>query len=154
MLDDYIIMPVYFPFELLVVLCRKNNKKHSGKAWRSSIECVNSNAITQNLQFPISEIDEILTNFVSIQYLTSRYFQIAMKPKNITKIVPITKNVCFVFKLRSASFSDAPFTFQKAMHKIPRPLLGKGVLVYLDDIIVVATKFDFKISEINFYLVA
>lgn len=35
-----------------------------------------------------------------------------------------------------------PYTFEKTTNTILKPLLGKGVLVYLDDIIVMAAMFE------------
>lgn len=37
---------------------------------------------------------------------------------------------------------DTPSTFQKAMTTILKPLLGAGVLIYLDDIIIMAVTFE------------
>lgn len=42
----------------------------------------------------------------------------------------------------SFGLSRALSTFQKAMNTIFKPLLGKGILVYLDDFIVISATFD------------
>lgn len=78
------------------------------------------------------------TNFISTLDLTSGNFQIAVKPDDVTKPAFITKKGCFTFKRMSFGLSGAPSNFQKAMNTILRSLLGKGVLLYLDDIIVMA----------------
>lgn len=66
--------------------------------------------------------------------LTSGYFQIAKKFEDIvTKTAFIKKSVCYAFKRTSFDLSGAPCTFQKAMNKIFKPLLGKEILLYLED---------------------
>lgn len=62
-----------------------------------------------------------------------------MNPKDIIKTAFISSNR--TFKRMSFDLSRAPSTFQKAMNTILKPLLGKGVFVYLDDIIVMAATF-------------
>lgn len=144
MLVDDIIMPINSHFASHVVLCRKNNGKniHNPEAWWFSINYRKLNAITQYPQYPIPVIDDILANITSTHFmskldLTSGYFQIGMKPEDIAKIVFITRNGCFAFNRMIFGYSGALSTFQKAMNTMLKPLIGKGVLVYLDDIIII-----------------
>lgn len=51
-----------------------------------------------------------------------------MKPSNTAKTAFVTKNVCFAFKWMSFGLSGAQSTFQKAVKKILKPLLGKITL--------------------------
>lgn len=80
----------------------------------------------------------ISENFISTSDLTSGYFQIAMKPEDIAKSALITSNDYFPCKRMSFGLSGAPSTFRKAMNTTLKSLLGNVVLVYLDDIILMA----------------
>lgn len=87
-------------------------------------------------QFPIPLIDEILanitdTNFMFTLDLTLRYLQIPMKFQDTSKTTFITKKDCFTFKWMNFGLFGAPSMFQKAMNKILKPMLGKGVSVGL-----------------------
>lgn len=65
-----------------------------------------------------------------------------MKPEDISKTTFITSNGCFAFKRMFWFGGGALSTFQKGMITIHKPLLDKDVLVYLDDIIVIAATFE------------
>lgn len=54
----------------------------------------------------------------------------------------ITSNGCFGLKGMSFGLSGAPSKFQKTINTNLRPLLGKGVLMYLDNFIVMATTYE------------
>lgn len=58
--------------------------------------------------------------------LTSGYFQIAMKPEDISKTAFITSNGCFAFKRMCFVISGAPSAFQKATITNLKPLRFKG----------------------------
>lgn len=87
-------------------------------------------------------------NFISTSDLTSRYFQIAMKPEGIAKTALITSNDYCACKRMSLALSGPPSTFRKAMNTIHKSLLDKVVLVYLDDIIVMAATFEEDTKEV------
>lgn len=84
----------------------------------------------------------ISENFVSTSDLTSGYFQIAMKPVDIAKTALITSNNYFAGKRMSFGLSGAPSTFRKVLNTTLKSLLGKVVLLYLDDIIAMAATFE------------
>lgn len=63
------------------------------------------------------------------------YFQIAIKPEGMAKNAFITSNGCF-------GLSGAPSKFQKTINTNLRLLLGKGVLIYLDNFIVMITAYE------------
>lgn len=117
---------------------------------RLGIDYHKLNVIKQHPQFLL--INEILanikcTNFMSALDLTSEYFQIAMKTEDIAKTAFIMRNGCFTFKDEFYLFG-ASSTFQKAMNRILRLLIGKGILFYLNDIMVAT----FEIAKGSFYL--
>lgn len=65
-----------------------------------------------------------------------------MKPEDVPMTTFNMRNGCFAFKRMSFGLSGAPFTFQKVMNTIFRTVLGKGVFVYLNYIIVIMATFE------------
>lgn len=110
---------------------------------RLGIDYHKLNVIKKHPQFQL--INEILANIKCTNFM-SEYFQIAVKTEDIAKTAFIMRNGCFTFKDEFYLFG-ASSTFQKAMNRILRLLIGKGILFYLNDM--VAT---FEIAKGSFYL--
>lgn len=92
-------MKVESPFATPAAICHKNKSVVDPEVWRFAIDLRKVNVITQSAQFPIPVIDDILPNIYSINCMptfvsTSGYFQIAMKPKYISKTDFITNSCC------------------------------------------------------------
>lgn len=122
MLNDDIVIPIVSPYASPVVLRRKHNGKSvdDPEAWRFAIGYRKLNTIAQYPQYSIPVIDDIQvnipwTNFMCTLDLTSGYFQIGMKHKDILLSAFIISNGCFTFKRLCLGLSEAPSTFQKAL---------------------------------------
>lgn len=59
-----------------------------------------------------------------------------MRPKDEYKTTFKTNHGHFEFRVMSYGLTSAPVTFQGLMNTILAPLLRKGVLVFIDDILV------------------
>eukprot|EP00955_Chlamydomonas_euryale_P002101 23161-Chlamydomonas_euryale.AAC.1 len=70
--------------------------------------------------------------------LQSGYHQIQIKKEDVPKTGFVMPFGHYQFKVLTFGFANAPARFQAMMNKIFAPLLYKGVLVYLDDILVYA----------------
>jgi transposase InsO family protein len=68
--------------------------------------------------------------------LCSGFWQVQMHPKDIPKTTFTTKYGNYAYKVMPFGLMNAPATFQRLMNKVLRGLLGKSVLVYIDDVIV------------------
>ena len=101
------------------------------------------NSQTVKSRYPIPRIDHLLDQLHGAQWFTtldlqSGYHQILVHPEDVEKTAFTTPFGHYQWKVMSFGLCNAPATFQEEMNRIFGPLLRKGVLVYLDDILVYA----------------
>lgn len=68
--------------------------------------------------------------------LACGYWQIELDENSKEKTAFVVDNVFYKFNSMPFGLCNAPATFQRLMNKALRGLLGKKVLVYLDDFII------------------
>jgi Reverse transcriptase (RNA-dependent DNA polymerase)/RNase H-like domain found in reverse transcriptase/Integrase zinc binding domain/Chromo (CHRromatin Organisation MOdifier) domain len=99
------------------------------------------NKITVKNRYPIPRIDDLLDQlngakvFSSLD-LMSGYWQIRMDPADVPKTAFRVPQGHYQWKVMPFGLTNAPAKFQSVMNTILRPLIGKCVLVYLDDILI------------------
>ncbi|GFW16704.1 retrovirus-related Pol polyprotein from transposon 297 [Trichonephila clavipes] len=81
--------------------------------------------------------------------LISGYFQLAISPKDIEKTAFITRNGTFAFLRMPFGLSGAVANFQKAFDMLLKPVLGRFVMVYMDDVIIKSPSFHEHIDDLN-----
>ena len=92
-------------------------------------------------RYPLPRIDELFdklqgaTVFSSID-LQSAYNQVRLKPEDVPKTAFTTPFGLFEFKVLCFGLTNAPGTFQNIMNDVLKDVIGKFVLVYLDDIVI------------------
>uniref|UniRef100_A0A0A9DIN0 Reverse transcriptase domain-containing protein n=1 Tax=Arundo donax TaxID=35708 RepID=A0A0A9DIN0_ARUDO len=69
-----------------------------------------------------------------------------MRPEDEAKTAFKTHNSHFEFRVMSYGLTGAPATFQNIMNTILRPLLCKGVLVFIDDILIYSRTLEEHVS--------
>ncbi|GFW77043.1 retrovirus-related Pol polyprotein from transposon 17.6 [Trichonephila clavipes] len=116
------------------------------------------NGITKYPRYPLPVIDDLLTNIphtnvMSTLDLRSGYFQLAISPKDIEKTAFITRNGTFAFLRMPFGLSGAAPNFQRAIDIILKPVIGRFVLVYMDDIITSPSFKDHLDHLTRFYLI-
>lgn len=105
------------------------------------------NSQTIKSRYPLPRIDHLLDQlfgsalFTALD-LTAGYHQILINPEDVPKTAFTTPFGHYQFKVMSFGLCNAPATFQQVMNKVFAPLLGKGVLVYMDDILIHAANSD------------
>ncbi|GFW01007.1 retrovirus-related Pol polyprotein from transposon 17.6 [Trichonephila clavipes] len=148
MLRDGTICPINSPYASPVILTRKKNDlpPDSPEAYRSAIDYRKLNGITKYPRYPLPVIDDLLTNIphtnvMSTLDLRSGYFQLAISPRDIEKTAFITRNGTFAFLRMPFGLSGAAPNFQRAIDIILKPVIGRFVLVYMDDVIITSPSF-------------
>ncbi|GFX23445.1 retrovirus-related Pol polyprotein from transposon 297 [Trichonephila clavipes] len=135
---------------------RKNNDlpPDSPEAYRFAIDYRKLKAITKYPRYPLPEIDDLITNIphtgvMSTLDLKSGYFPLAISPKDIEKTTFITRNGTFAFLRMPFDLSGVAQNFQKVIDIILKPVIGRFVLVYKDDVVITSPSFNEHIDDLN-----
>jgi transposase InsO family protein len=135
-LDRGYIEPSSSPFGAPVLFVSKKDG-----SLRMVIDYRALNKLTVKNRYPLPRIDDLLDKlhgsevFSSLD-LMSGYHQIRIKPDDVQKTAFRTPLGHFQFRVLSFGLTNAPATFQGVMNRIFAPLIGRTVLIYLDDILV------------------
>ncbi|GFU19181.1 retrovirus-related Pol polyprotein from transposon 297 [Trichonephila clavipes] len=156
MLKEGTIIPIQSPYASPVVLCRKNNglPPDNPEAYRFAVDYRKLNAITKYPRYPLPLIDDIIMNvphtkIMSALDLRSGYFQMAVNPSDIVKTAFVTKNGTYAFRRMPFGLSGAAPNFQTAIDIILKPVIGKFVNVYMDDVIISSPSFTQHIEHLK-----
>ncbi|RVW95440.1 Transposon Ty3-I Gag-Pol polyprotein [Vitis vinifera] len=114
--------------------------KKEGK-WRVCVDYTNLNNACPKDSFPLPQIDQIVDSTAGQGMLSfldafSGYHQIPMSPADEEKTAFITPHGLYCYKVMSFGLKNAGATYQRPMTKIFKPLVGRTVEVYIDDIVV------------------
>ncbi|GFT81159.1 retrovirus-related Pol polyprotein from transposon 297 [Trichonephila clavipes] len=148
MLKEGNIIPIQSPYASPVVLCRKNNGYSLAADYRKL------NVITKYPRYSLPLIDDLIMNkphtrIMSALDLRSGYFQMAGNPSDIVKTKFVTKNGTYAFCRMPFGFSGAAANFQKAIDIILKPVIGKFVNVYIDDVIISSSLFTQDVEHLK-----
>ncbi|GFT40965.1 hypothetical protein TNCV_4953191 [Trichonephila clavipes] len=156
MLQEGGIRPIQSTYASPVVLTRKNSglPPDSPEAYRFAIAYRKLNAITKYPRYPLPVIDDLITNIshtgvMSTLDLKSGFFQWVISPKDIGKTAFITRNGTFAFLRMPFGFSGAAPNFQKVIDIILKPVIGRFVSVYMDDVIITSPSFNEHLDNLN-----
>ena len=93
--------------------------------------------------YPMPRIDDLFDALAKCKVfssldLQSGYHQIRITESDRPKTAFVTHEGQFQFKVLCFGLTNAPATFQRVMNTIFRPHIGKFVLIYIDDILIMS----------------
>jgi hypothetical protein len=99
------------------------------------------NKLTIKNRYPLPRIDDLFDQLrgarvFSTLDLQAGYHQIRISEQDVPKTAFLTHKGLYQYRVLSFGLCNAPSTFQNVMNHVLAPLLGKCVLVYIDDILV------------------
>ncbi|GFT76245.1 retrovirus-related Pol polyprotein from transposon gypsy [Trichonephila clavipes] len=81
--------------------------------------------------------------------LRSGYFQMAVNPSDVVKTAFVMKNDTYAFRRMPFGLSGVAPNFQKAIDIILKPVIGKFVSVYMDDVIISSPSFTQHVKHLK-----
>ena len=142
MLENGVIRPSKSAYSSEVVLVKKKTDD-----WRFCIDFRPLNKATVSDKFPLPRIQDLVravgnsSYFISLD-LRAGYWQIFMDENSIEFTAFRTPRGLFEFIVMPFGLKNAPATFQRCMELVLGDLYLKGVLVYLDDVLIHHTSFE------------
>ena len=114
-------------------------------SWRFCVNYRRLNAVTQDA-YPFRGIDESLDAMACSQYfstldLVSGYWQVYLDKDAQEKLAFTTRSGLWQWKVL-LGLTSAPATFQRLMKRVLQGLHWKTLLLYLDDVVVMAPTFE------------
>ena len=131
-----LIEPSTSPYAAPILFVKKNDG-----SLRMCIDYRALNRITVRNQYPLPRIDDLLDQLAGASVfssldLQSGYHQIRITEEDRPKTAFKTPMGLYQFKVLSFGLTNAPSTFQAVMNDIFGDLIGKYVMIYLDDILI------------------
>ncbi|KAH9688200.1 Ribonuclease H [Citrus sinensis] len=118
-----------------VVLVKKANSK-----WRMCVDFTDLNKACPKDSFPLPKIDQLVDStaghgLLSFMDAFSGYNQIPMYEQDEESTAFITNQGLFCYRVMPFGLKNAGATYQRLVNKVFKPLIGKTMEVYVDDMI-------------------
>ncbi len=101
------------------------------------------NAQTEKDSFPLPRIDQVWpklsrARFFSYLDLLMSFHEIEVDPRDRAMTAFLTHRGLYVYNVMHFGLCTATAIFQRLMEKVLGPLIGHGVFVYIDDVLIYA----------------
>ena len=108
---------------------------------RMCIDFRRLNNITKKDKYPIPRSQDCLDQMAGSNYFTELdmldgYWQVPMRDQDVEKTAIRTPLGSYEFLVMPFGLTNAPGTFQSLMESVLRPLLTKGVMVFVDNVFI------------------
>ena len=143
------------PWSSPIVIAPKKGSNPGEFAPRLCIDYRKLNAVTRKDAHPIPRIDDMLTafgknpNYFTSLDLFSGYYQIGMTERAIERSAFVTTEGQWEFVRMPFGLCNAPPTFQRAMHEVFKDMIGKCLMVYLDDVTIYTETFEEHVRTVE-----
>ena len=143
-----IIRPANSPWAFPVVISPKKGTKPGIFAPRFCTDYRELNDVTVNDTYPLPRVDEILAQlgnrpgYLSSLDLFAGFNQIGMTPRATQYSTFITPDGTWQYLRMPFGLNNAPATFQRTMNGIFHDMVGKSMLVYIDDTTIYTRTFE------------
>lgn len=136
-----IIEPSNSPWNFPILLVPKKENSKGEKQYRLVVDFRRLNEVTVNQSFPIPLIDEILDLLGKSSIFTTldvqgAFHQIMVRPEDRELLSFQSGHRKMQFVRMPFGLINSPRTWQRAINAVLTNLLGIGVMVYLDDILI------------------
>ena len=129
------------PFAAPAMMVGKKDDSSGSQQFRMVVNYKESNAMTISPEYPLPTIQEVLdllhgAKFFTIMDMEQGFHQIRMAPADQFKTAFRTFMGQYEYKVMPFGLRGAPGTFQAVMNHMFFKLIGRGVMVYVDDLLV------------------
>ncbi|CDJ49652.1 OSJNBa0079C19.6 protein, related [Eimeria brunetti] len=133
--------PTYSPICAPTIMVDKRSDGTGERKMRMVVNYRELNALTIAPDFPLPPIQTILEMLGGAQYfstldLESGFHQIRMAKEDRWKTAFRSVMGLYEYKVMPCGLKGAPATFQVNINAYLQPLLGQGVITYLDDVLI------------------
>ena len=149
MVKQGLIEPSHGEWSSNIVLVLKKDK-----SYRFCLDYRQLNRVTRKDVYPLPRIDASLdalagSSWFSTLDLRSGYYQVPLNPKDAHKTAFIARSGYWQWRVLPMGLCNSASTFQRLMNMVLSGLTYKTCLVYLDDIIVMASSLDEHLARLE-----
>lgn len=139
------------------ILVPKKDENNDKTDYRFVVDYRKLNEISEISNFPIPHIDDILDSLGGCGYFTTldikgAFHQILLDERSQDYTAFTVGHFQYRWKRMPMGLSEAPLTWQRAINTILADIIGKGVYIYLDDVIIYGKTFDEHNKSLKFVM--